>query len=115
MDQTFESIRVVLLLQMTFRCLALMTIMTHTSMKQWRVRSAGIKLNFKKNVIKSESFTFFGNVSTPQGVKQDSKKVKAIKKMKAPQTKQELQSFLAMVNYLGQHIKNTTELTEKLR
>ena len=36
----------------------------------------------------------------------DPKKVEAIKKRQAPQTKQELQSFLYMVNYLGQVIKN---------
>ena len=53
----------------------------------------------------------FGNVYTPQGVKPDPKKDKAIKKMEAPQTRQELQSFLDMVNYLGQYIKNMAELT----
>ena len=90
--------------------------MTHTCMKQWkRVRSAGIKLNFEKCVIKSKSCTFFGNVYTPQGVKPDPKKVEAIKKMEVPQTKQELQSFLCMVNYLDQCIKNMAELTENLR
>ena len=35
--------------------------------------------------------------------------------MEAPQTKQELQSFLGMVNYLGQYIKNIAELTANLR
>ena len=57
----------------------------------------------------------FGNVYTPQGVKPDPNKVKAIKKMEASQTKQELQSFLGMVNYLGQYIKNMAEHTTNLR
>ena len=76
------------------------------------VREAGIKLNFKKCVIKSKQHTFFGYVYTPQRVTLDIKKVEAIKKMEAAQTKQELQSFLAMINYLGQYIKNMAELKE---
>ena len=85
----------------------------HEAMK--RVRSAVIKLNFDKSMIKSKSCTFFGNVYTPQGVKPDPKKVVAIKKMEVPQTKQELQSFLCMVNYSDQYIKNMAELTANLR
>ena len=80
-----------------------------------RVRSVGIKFIFEKCIIKSKLFTFFGNVYTPQGVKPALKKVEAIKNMGAPQTKQELQSFLGMVNYLGQYIKNMTEHTANLR
>ena len=66
-------------------------------------------------MIKSKSCTFFGNIYIPQGMKPDPKKVEAIKKMEAPQTKQVLQFFLGMVNYLGQYIKNTAELTANLR
>ena len=66
-------------------------------------------------MIKSKSCTFFGNVYTPQGVKPDPKKVEASKKMEAPQTKQELQSFVCMVNYLGQYLKNMAELAANLR
>ena len=57
---------------------------THLHKAVERVKSAGIKLNFEKCMIKSKSFTFFGNVYTPQGVKPDPKKVEAIKKMEAP-------------------------------
>ena len=84
---------------------------THLHKAMKRVRSAGIKLNFDKRVIKSKSCTFFGNVYTPQGVKPDLKKVEAMKKMEAPQTKQELQSFLGMVNPLGQYSKHMAGLT----
>ena len=80
-----------------------------------RVRTTGIELNFDKCVIKSKSCIIFGNVYTPQGVKPGLKKGEAIKKMEAPQTKQELQTFLGMVNYLGQYIKNMAELTANLR
>ena len=44
----------------------------------------------------------------------DPKKVEAIKKMQAPQTKQELQSYLCMVNYLCQFIKDVSQLTYNL-
>ena len=80
-----------------------------------RTRQAGLKLNYDKCVIKTKSCTFFGNVYTPQGVMPDPKKVEAIKKMQAPQTKQELQSFLGMVNYLAQFIKDMSELTHNMR
>ena len=35
--------------------------------------------------------------------------------MEAPQTKQELQSFLGMITYLGQYVKNLSDLTSNLR
>ena len=65
-------------------------------------------------MIKSKSYSFLGNVYNPQGLKPDSNKVEAIKKMEVPWTKQELQSFLGMINYLGQYIKNMAELRANL-
>ena len=47
----------------------------------------------------------------PQGVMPDPKKVDVIKRIQAPQTKQELQSFLGMVNYLCKFIKDISQLT----
>ena len=66
-------------------------------------------------LLKQSHVLFLGKIFTPDGVKPDPKKVEAIKKMQAPQTKQELQSFLGMINYLGQFIKNMPELTSNLR
>ena len=78
-----------------------------------RTRKAGLKLNYEKYVIRTKSCSFFGNTYTPEGVKPDPKKVEAIKKMEAPQTKQELQSVLGTITYLGQYVKNLSDLTSK--
>ena len=100
---------------MTSRCLALMKIMTCTYTKQWRESEVQeLNWNFEKGVIKSKSCTFLV-MFTPHRVKPDPKKVKAIKMMEAPKTKQELQSFLGMVRYWGQYIKNMAELAINLR
>ena len=45
-----------------------------------RTRQARLKLNYDKCVIKTKSFTFFGNVYTPQGVMPDPKKVETIRR-----------------------------------
>ena len=66
-----------------------------------RTRRAGIKLNYDKCIVKYKSCSFFGNIYTPDGGKPDPNKVDAIKKMEPPSTKQELQSFIGMVNYLS--------------
>ena len=77
-------------------------ILTSTCMKFLEAtRQAGIKLNYDKCIIKTKTCNFFGNVYTPTGVKPDPEKVEAIKKMEAPINKQQLQSFLGMVTYLG--------------
>ena len=80
-----------------------------------RTRKAGIKLNYAKCIINSKSCNFFGNMYTPQGVMPDPKKVQVIKQMQAPSTKQELQSFIIMINYLSQFVPPMSDLTTPLR
>ena len=80
-----------------------------------RNRKAGIKLNYDKCIVESRSCSFFGNIYTPEGVKQDPSKIDAIKRMEASSTKQELQSFLGMVNYLSSYIHHMSDLTSNLR
>ena len=45
----------------------------------------------------------------------DPKKVQAIKQMQAPSTKQELQSFISMINYLCQFVLSMSDVTIPLR
>ena len=80
-----------------------------------RTRNNGVKLNFKKCAIKQPEVTFFGNIYSAHGVRPDPEKVQAIKDIKAPQNKTDLHTFLGMVSYLRQFIKDLSDHTASLR
>ena len=75
----------------------------------------GLVLNSKKLELQRERVTFFGEEYSSQGMHPDPKKVQGITEMTVPADKQQLQSFLGMVNYMGTFIRNLTHHTEKLR
>ena len=55
-----------------------------------RTREAGIKLNDEKCVIKTKKCNFFGMLYTPDGVKSNPDKIRAIEGMETPKDKKEL-------------------------
>ena len=61
------------------------------------------------------NLAFFGAKYSTQGMHPDPKKVQRITEMTAPTDKQQLQSFLGMVNYMGTFITNLSHHTEPLR
>ena len=75
----------------------------------------GLVLNSKKLELQRERVTFFGAEYSAQGMHPDPKKVQGITEMTAPTDKQQLQSFLGMVNYMGTFIPNLSHHTEPLR
>ena len=74
----------------------------------------GLVLNSKKLELQRERVTFFGAEDSTQGMHPDPKKVQGITEMTAPTDKQQLQSFLGMVNYMGTFIPNLSHHTEPL-
>ena len=84
-------------------------------MKQWREPGKRYQKIFDICIVKSKPCGFFDKIYNPQGVKPDPKEVEAIKKMQRPSTKQELHSFLGMINYWSQFIPFMSELTFNLR
>ena len=50
-----------------------------------------------------------------KGLKIDPEKIEAIKKLRKPTNKKELQTLLGMITYLGKFVSNATEGTEPLR
>ena len=75
----------------------------------------GLVLNSKKLELRREQVTFFGAEYSAQGMHPDPKKVQGITEMTAPTDKQQLQSFLGMVNYMGTFIPNLSHHTEPLQ
>ena len=75
----------------------------------------GLVLNSKKLELRREQVTFFGAEYSAQGMHPDPKKVQGITEMTAPTDKQQFQSFLGMVNYMGTFIPNLSHHTEPLR
>ena len=78
-------------------------------------RMSNLSLNPDKIHLKSTDCKFFGHQLTPEGLRPDPEKIKAIVDMKPPQSLQALQSFNGMVNYLKRFSPVLTELSEPLR
>ena len=78
-------------------------------------QKGGLVLNSKKLELRRERVTFFGAEYSTQGMHLDPKKVQGITEMTAPMDKQQFQSFLGMVNYMGAFIPNLSHHTEPLR
>ena len=64
-----------------------------------RTRNMGIKLNFDICIIKSKSFSFFGNVYSTESTNPDPKKIQTIKQCRHHQPNRT--SFPGIVNYLS--------------
>ena len=82
-------------------------------------RMNNLSLNPDKIQFKSTDCKFFGHRLTPEGLKPDPEKIKAILAMQPPQSIQQLQSFNGMVNYLKRfspvfiRTRSTTEKATK--
>ena len=71
-------------------------------------------LNSKEDICVSLCTSTVTAVYSAQGMHPDPKKVQGITEMTAPTDKQQLQSFLGMVNYMGTFIPNLSHHTEPL-
>lgn len=75
---------------------------------------AGFKLNAKKCIIAATSFKFLGFQVSPEGIRPDPDKCKAISEMPRPRTAREVRRFLGAAGYFRRHIKGFAELAAPL-
>ena len=75
----------------------------------------GLCLSSKKLKLHRDRVSFFSAVYSRDGVEPDPKKIQGIEEMTPPETKQQLQSFLGMVTYLGNFMPHLSHHTEPLR
>ena len=65
--------------------------------------------------LRRDRVSFFGAVYSREGIEPDPRKIQGIKEMTPPETKQQLQSFLGMVTYMGNFVPHLSHHTEPLR
>ena len=78
-------------------------------------QTEGLCLSSKKLELCCDRVSFFGEIYSKEGVEPDPKKIQGIEEMTVPETKQQLQSFLGMVTYMGNFIPHLSHHTEPLR
>ena len=80
-----------------------------------RCSEKNIKLNPKKLQLRKQEVPYIGHLLTPDGLKPDPNKVKAILEMPTPTEKQSMQRLLGMITYLAKFLTNLSDVTELLR
>lgn len=75
----------------------------------------GVLLNTPKCEIKVSEIVFLGHRLTPEGIYPTEDKLVAIQRFRAPQTKEELRSFLGLACYVSKFIPDMATITHPLR
>ena len=65
--------------------------------------------------MREKEVPYIGHLLTPDGLKPDPNKVKAILEMPTPTEKQSLQRLLGMITYLAKFLPNLSDVTEPWR
>jgi hypothetical protein len=74
-----------------------------------------VLLNKQKCIYKVQTIHFLGHELKPEGAKPLPKYIKSIAEFRVPQTIEELQSFLGLVNYINKWIPHLATTTEPLK
>lgn len=84
-----------------------------------RLRDANLKLQLDKCEFLRKEVTYLGHVITPEGVKPNPEKIKAIKKYPIPKNTTQLKGFLGLLGYYRKFIKDFSKialpLTKRLK
>ena len=76
-----------------------------------RARQRGIKLNEEKLEVSVSEVQYFWHILSSAGLKPDTQKVTAVREMKAPPNRADLETFLGMVKYLAKFSQNLATIT----
>lgn len=80
-----------------------------------RLKEHHLSINAKKMQLHQDKIKFFGIIIGKQGIELDQEKTIAISKCHKPTTKQDVRSFLDMVNYCSRFLDHYSDLTSPLR
>ena len=77
-----------------------------------KCRRYSISLNPKKSHFAMEEGKILGHIVSPEGIKIDPKRVKAIQQIDIPRNKKSIQSFIGKINFLRRFIPNFAEIVK---
>ena len=80
-----------------------------------RARATGVRFNRNKIQLRVRECKYIGHTLTPEGIRPDVEKVKAIVDMTSPTDVKELHRLQGMVTYLSKFVPNLADLTAPLR
>ena len=80
-----------------------------------RATEWNLKLNFDKCQVKQPRVTYVGHLVTDQGLQPDPDKVRAVRSMPVPGSKEDVRRFLGFVQYLSKFIPNMSTVDAPLR
>ncbi|KAK2707613.1 hypothetical protein QYM36_015351, partial [Artemia franciscana] len=80
-----------------------------------RAREKGIRFNSEKCEFSKDKVKYFGHIISRDRIKPDPEKIRAIQDMLSPQSKEELQTLLGMLNFLSKYIPDLSSKNKPLR
>ena len=78
------------------------------------LRQAGVKLKREKCVFVQSSIKYLGHILSGDGLRPDPEKVEAVVKAPPPANREQLESFLGLVQYYARHVPNLSSLAGPL-
>jgi hypothetical protein len=78
-------------------------------------KQEGLVFNSSKCLIKVKEIPFFGQVYSADGVKPDPERVKAIRQLPEPESKQEVREFLGIATYMSPYVPRLSHHAAPLR
>ncbi|XP_053690472.1 uncharacterized protein K02A2.6-like [Sabethes cyaneus] len=80
-----------------------------------KLREMNVKLNDAKCLYGVSELKFLGHILSSNGIRPATDKLESIRNFREPCSKEEIRSFLGLVNYVGKFIPNLATLTDPLR
>ena len=80
-----------------------------------RVRTYNLKLNFEKVRVRKQQVRYVGHIISAEGLKPDPEKIRAMKDMPPPESKEDVRRFLGSIQYLSKFLPMLAEAETPLR
>lgn len=77
-----------------------------------KLRESKLKIQLDKSEFLKQNVEFLGHVITPQGIKPNPNKIRAIKNFPIPKTAREIKSFLGLLGFYRKFIKDFAKITK---